>query len=124
MSLVDITPSVTTNDLITTALTGVKNGNLSCRIKNMGDTNSIQIPLFPYAGNVKCLAEAYNRQAGLPFINQTTLLENTEYTTMVQELEKEHGLRVIDANKPSDATEIILILEKHQKPQNELSLKK
>lgn len=112
MSLVDETPSITTDVLITQAFSGVTNGRLSSLVAKMDKGNTIQISLYPDLGNLACLEDAYNKKYGCPTLNHKTLSSNSEFERAAKELKEKHGLHVIDANKPSDDAKIILTLEK------------
>lgn len=100
------------DERIKRAFSGVTNGRLSSLVTKMADTNTIQIPLYPHAENLECLAAAYNHQDGHPEINHTTLSKCAEFARVAAELEKEHGCKVIAASKASDATKIEITLEK------------
>lgn len=100
------------DERITKAFSGVTNGNLSSLVAKMDEGNKIQISFYPHAENMPCLENGYNHQDGHPTLNHRTLSSNPEFTRVTQELKEKHGLHVIDANKTSDATKIILTLEK------------
>jgi hypothetical protein len=104
MSLVD--------DRITRAFSGVTNGRLSSMVAKMDEGNTIQIAFYPHAENVKCLENGYNQQDGCPTVDRNILSSNTEFQRVAQELDKEHGYKIVDAIKPSDETKIQMTLEK------------
>lgn len=100
------------DERIKRAFSGVTNGRLSSLVTTMGESNSIQIPLYPHAENVPCLENGYNEQDGRPSLDLELLSSNSEFTRAAQELEKKHGYKIVDAVKPSDATKIQITLEK------------